>query len=494
MRSAQKHGAARYLTGIAYRGLVPGDGPRRLSVRASQAEAILTAPEGAYDPKVRAAARQAYYHDPSVKLQRGMVERVSLHDYPLYREHDENGTPIGKILHSCVDGDEVRIWAKVWDPAVVAEIDAGTLPDFSIGYDFDEDALGRRVPRYKEVSLVRNGFFSGTNVLSVTASGATASGGTAVARANKGDHYIERAGALGSHSAVGTLTAVHLAAATPPAMSTPSANSNESNSGPAAVPSSEHAKMMEELAAMRRKLAETEKRAQSAEQQAGTYRQTYAEQNQPQLERALAFMRGPAPEEGKESPELAPLLSQFVTEMFTNPEHRDAVPQIMGFVERAETTQKEAGDWRSKFETVQSDFETFRQNQEAEKAASDSTPSLGDMHQPSQGLKDFQSGKTAVEAMKLAGSGQSVGFAAPVSGFSDGTIAGKRPAPAAIAASSEERATKRARYGSNPNWSPQQNAAFHAFMDTISNARKNVAVNQVPPSMFGKHGRTATMQ
>lgn len=373
---------ARYVIGVAYRNLLDDDGQRRtLSVQASRAADILKAPEGTYSAKERAQARHAFYHDPSVRLQKAVAEQHSLHGYPIYREHDRAAPPIGEILHSHVESNELRIYAKVTDPAVVAEIDAGHLPDFSIGYDFEFDALGTHATPIKEVSLTRRGFFDGTNVIGVCAHDHSA--GDTGALGNKSAQYLQRAGPLASHSAVGTLHTHRILAAarTPPA--TMSTNASSPQSAAPEGGAADQAQILERLAALEKQNRELAERAKAAESKAQVYQQSYAEQNSDKLNKILDLFRAPAEKEGEEPAPLPETLEAALTNFLTSPQYRDSGKALADFADRVDTLKKEHVEYKTSLETEKTAFQEFRDKMEAERADADETsPELGDMHQP----------------------------------------------------------------------------------------------------------------
>lgn len=402
VRPDQKH---RYVMGIAYRHLIDDDGrPRKMSVQASHALEILNAPDDRVDTKVRAQARHQLYHDPSVRLQKSVAERHSLAGYPIYREHDRSAPPIGEILHSHVDGSELRIFARISDPAVVADIDAGTLPDFSIGYDFAFDALGHLETPIKEVSLTQRGFFDGTRVLGVCAHNG-GSGGGAAAGGNKSAQYIERAGPLGSHSAVGTFRTQHLLVDPPSAaMSTPKSTSQTpDNAGQPDL-----AALMERIASLEKEKSTLAQQAQSATKRAQTLQAKYAEEKAENLKGVLALFQGEPAEEGGAPPPLPQELENALTNFMTNPEYSDTARQLTNLTERIGNLKKEHLEYKTSLETEKTAFDEYKQQVEGEKEDDDAasgTPDLSEMHQPTHEAQKRQREwqQTTQDAMKMAG-------------------------------------------------------------------------------------------
>ena len=129
--------------------------------------------------------REAFYRDPAVRLTTSDLDALDgAEGAPMCVEHDINDV-VGSVHHTFIDNDDPQKGWKIMariplndrGKKVVADIKAGKLNGFSVGYrnsiDYDGKTRTNRLDskEFREISLVNEPFFDGCNLsVSVTAS------------------------------------------------------------------------------------------------------------------------------------------------------------------------------------------------------------------------------------------------------------------------------------------------------------------------------------
>jgi hypothetical protein len=111
-------------------------------------------------------SRKRVYHDKAVKLTDQEIRSLNMHRVPLKVEH--SGMDIGYIINSYVEGDKMLIFGETTDPKVSKAIRTKQLASLSINYDRKFNPATRckdGAPIVNEVSLVKQPFFDGCNIL-----------------------------------------------------------------------------------------------------------------------------------------------------------------------------------------------------------------------------------------------------------------------------------------------------------------------------------------
>ena len=130
-------------------------------------------------PHVSAAAREAFYHDPAVKLSDADLDDINgAEGAPLCVEHNR-GDVVGKVHHAWLDeadgsGRCLKITGRIpldteRGRRIVADIRCGKYKGFSVGYSADLKAGGGgagllRSKAFNEISLVAEPFFDGCDL------------------------------------------------------------------------------------------------------------------------------------------------------------------------------------------------------------------------------------------------------------------------------------------------------------------------------------------
>lgn len=128
--------------------------------------------------------REAFYRDPAIKLTTSDLDALDgAEGAPMCVEHNR-GDVVGSVHHTFIDGDDpqkgwkimARIPLNERGRKVVADIKAGKLNGFSVGYGNSIDSSPSGINKldfkeFREISLVNEPFFDGCNLsVSVTAS------------------------------------------------------------------------------------------------------------------------------------------------------------------------------------------------------------------------------------------------------------------------------------------------------------------------------------
>ncbi len=131
--------------------------------------------------------KQAFYHDPAVKLSQADLDDINgTEGAPLCFEHKRSDV-VGHVSHSWLgdDGNQLRVVARIpldeRGQKIVDEIRSGDITGFSVGYrtNFGDDECETVESKtFHEISLVKKPFFDGCNISMAVA--ASAESGEAV--------------------------------------------------------------------------------------------------------------------------------------------------------------------------------------------------------------------------------------------------------------------------------------------------------------------------
>lgn len=124
--------------------------------------------------------RNEFYHDPALRLTTDDIDALDgAEGAPLCVEHNRRDV-VGSVHHTFVDHDDPRQGWKIIarvplnerGEQVVADIKAGKLNGFSVGYEGSlEHGRNVKFKTFHEISLVQEPFFDGCNLsVSVRAS------------------------------------------------------------------------------------------------------------------------------------------------------------------------------------------------------------------------------------------------------------------------------------------------------------------------------------
>ena len=102
------------------------------------------------------------YSDPAIKLTLKDLQGMRIAGGPVIEEHWERKGKVGTINESWLEGNKLKIRARVEDPGVAEKIRDGTYAGLSIGYRWTTDGVNKVLSKsFREVSVCQTPVFKG---------------------------------------------------------------------------------------------------------------------------------------------------------------------------------------------------------------------------------------------------------------------------------------------------------------------------------------------